>query len=98
MAPFSAGPPLEAVRDLTVFCGSQLLGSLMLLLSPLVALIQMLGTMLSGMLLPLKLAWASFAQAAVLAVTSAKSVGGMASAGKQASSQASAFAFPTVLI
>lgn len=81
------GPPLEAVRDLAAFCGSQLLGSLMLLLSPLVALLQMLGAMLSGMMLPLKLAWASVAQAAMLAVTSAKSVGGMASVGKQASSQ-----------
>lgn len=61
----------------------------------------MLGAMLSGALLPLKLAWASVAQAAALAAASAKSFGGaafgaarvtrqLASAGKQASSQVSA--------
>ncbi len=48
---------------MAAFCGSQLLGSIALLLSPLVALGHLLGGMFNGFLLPLKLAWGSAAQA-----------------------------------
>lgn len=57
------GPPLDAIRDVAAFCGSHLLGSIALLLSPLVALGHLLRGMFSGFLLPLKLAWGSAAQA-----------------------------------